>query len=317
MKHPLHYVVEELAGSYLSRETLVELGSLPEYFPMPPPRREYGEVPVTWRRTSHATRGLSRQVQHHHVDCGCPIRVEAPDPPEMPHPATDEFMEKNDNFLRQYYGASSFNCCKHQSLPKMQGPALQVPIREGVEPHAVYTVLPIPVHWEKKVKADIFRDVELAVLERVPENTPVTWCHRMVVCRKHNGDPRRTVDLKKLNDASVRQTHPTQPPLKQEMTVPPGQRKTTLDAWNWYHSVDIREEDRHLTTFLMPLGRFRYKSAPQGYLASGDAYTNRYDWITVGFENIPMTRFFTSLTWRRPSSTWPDTSHWLAAMELC
>ena len=133
----------------------------------------------------------------------------------------------------------------------------------------------------------------------------------MVVCRKHNGDPRRTVDLKKLNDVSVRQTHPTQPPLKQSMNVPPGQRKMILDAWNGYHSVDIREEDRHLTTFLMPWGRFRYKSAPQGYLASGDAYTNRYDWITVGFENIPMTRFFTSLTWRRPSSTWPDTSHWL------
>ena len=176
--------------------------------------------------------------------CGCSIRVEAPNPPEMPHPATDEFREKNENFLRQYYGASSFNCCKHQSLPKMQGPTLQIHIREGAEPNAVYTVLPIPVHWEEKVKADIFRDVELAVFERVPETTPFALCHLMVVCHKHNGDSRRTVDLKKLNDSSVRQTHQTQPPIQRAMTVPPGQRKTTLDAWNRYHSVYIRKEDQ-------------------------------------------------------------------------
>ena len=40
----LLYVVEELAASYLSRETLVGLGPIPEYFPMPLPRREYGQV---------------------------------------------------------------------------------------------------------------------------------------------------------------------------------------------------------------------------------------------------------------------------------
>ena len=144
----------------------------------------------------------------------------------------------------------------------------------------IHKVPPIQVHWEEKVTADIFCDDELGVLERVTENTPVTWCHRMVVCRKHNGDPRMTVDLKKLNDASVRQTHPTQPPLKQSMNVPPGQRKMILDAWNGYHSVDITEEDHHLTTFLTDLARFRYKSAPQGYLASGDVYMDMYDRIT-------------------------------------
>ena len=107
----------------------------------------------------------------------------------------------------------------------------------------------------------------------------------MVVCRKHNGEPRRTVDLKKLNDVSVRQTHPTQPPLQQAITVPHGQKKTVLDAWNGYHSVDIREEDRHLTNFLTPFGRYRYKSAPMGYMASWDAYTHRYNLVTVDVQN--------------------------------
>ena len=40
----------------------------------------------------------------------------------------------------------------------------------------------------------------------------------------------------------------------------------------------------HLTSDIW--GRFRYKTAPQGYLASGDAYTHWYDKITIGFKDI-------------------------------
>ncbi len=58
-----------------------------------------------------------------------------------------------------------------------------------------------------------------------------------------------------------------------------------MDAWNGYHSVPIREEDRHLTTFITPWGRYRYKTAPQGYIASGDGYTRRYDEIVSDIPN--------------------------------
>jgi len=36
---------------------------------------------------------------------------------------------------------------------------------------------------------------------------------------------------------------------------------------------------RHLTTFITPWGRYRYKVAPQGFLSSGDGYTRRSDEI--------------------------------------
>lgn len=39
----------------------------------------------------------------------------------------------------------------------------------------------------------------------------------------------------------------------------------------------MEEADRHYTTFITPWGRYRYKTAPQGYIASGDGYTARYD----------------------------------------
>ena len=38
-------------------------------------------------------------------------------------------------------------------------------------------------------------------------------------------------------------------------------------------------DKRHLPTSITPWGRYRFKVALQGYLASGDAYSKRYDQI--------------------------------------
>ena len=139
-------------------------------------------------------------------------------------------------------------------------------MKPDAKPYAVYSPATVPAHWAKKVKEDIDRDVRLGVLEKVePEmhSGIDDWCHRMVLGRKHNGDPRRTVDFSPLNDQSVRQCHPTAPPLQQATTVPKNTKKSTVDAWNGFHSVQIREEDRYLTAFLTPWGCYRCMTAPQ------------------------------------------------------
>ena len=61
------------------------------------------------------------------------------------------------------------------------------------------------------------------------------------------------------------------------LQVPPNQKKTVLDAVDGYHSVPLDKESQPLTTFITEWGRFMYLRMPQGYLASGDAYTRRYD----------------------------------------
>ena len=65
----------------------------------------------------------------------------------------------------------------------------------------------------------------LCVIEPVPVNTPVTWCHRMVTVPKHNEEPRRTVDMQSLNKASVRQTHHTRSPFMLASSVFPQQNQ--------------------------------------------------------------------------------------------
>ena len=145
----------------------------------------------------------------------------------------------------------------------------------------------MPLHWQEAVRETLKRDVRLGVLERVPYNTPVRWMSRMVCTPKHNGSPRRTVDYTAVNLHCPRQTHHTPSPWHLAAGVPSSAYKTVLDNWNGYHSVSLAtEEDRNLTTFITPWGRFRYKVAPEGFLSSGDAFTQRMDGIYEGTERM-------------------------------
>lgn len=99
----------------------------------------------------------------------------------------------------------------------------------------------------------------------------------MVVCAKKTGKPRRTIDFQALNLHATRETHHTQSPFHQARSVPSNMKKTVFDCWDGYHSIPLHEDDRHLTTIITRWGRYRYKTAPQGYIASGDGYSRRFD----------------------------------------
>ena len=69
------------------------------------------------------------------------------------------------------------------------------------------------------------------------------------------------------------------------MSIPPN-TWSCLDAYEGFHSIPIRPEDRHLTTFVTEYGRYRYKTLPQGFLSATDGYTDRFDFITRDIENL-------------------------------
>ena len=178
------------------------------------------------------------------------------------------------------------------------------------EPVAHPTPVPVPLHWQNQVKAGLDQDVALGVIEPVPVGEPVTWCNRMVVCAPKNGKPQCTVDFQVLNVHTARQTHHTQSPFHRARSVPSGKKKTVFDCWNGYHSIPLHECDQHLTTFITPWGRYRYKTAPHGYIASGDGYSRGFDELVFHIPNktkcIDDTRlwadnlkesFFQAVTW--------------------
>ena len=123
---------------------------------------------------------------------------------------------------------------------------------------AIHKPIPIPHHWQETVKAELERDCELGIIEKIPVGIPTRWQSRMVVIAKKSGKPRRTVDLSSLNKHCLRETHSTEKPFNQVSRVKKNTYKSVVDAWNGYHTVELDEESRNLTTFITPYGRYRF-----------------------------------------------------------
>ena len=286
----LCYIAEQITQLILSREACEQLGMVSPSFPTVGCAQDRNQCQVgaiseqdmSDDQLNRSEEDLTPCSPREDGSCDCPRREPTPPRPEFDDKMTAEELK---GLLIRHYRASAFNKCTRQKLPMMKGEPLSIPVRDGVKPHCVNKPVPIPVHYKERVLRDLKRDVALGVIEPVPPNTPQEWCARMVVVPKHNGEPRRTVDLQALNRASVRQTNPLRSPFMLASEIPAGKLKTVFDVWNSFHSCPVRAEDTPKLTFICEFGRFRYKTAPQGYLASGDGYTLRFEEIAADIKD--------------------------------
>ena len=275
------YITNSTDTFFMSRNACTNLGIISETFPT---IGEAFSVDIDIPKTPASSQQIA-SITHTKASCGCPQRSAPPPLPCAPVATTDSNRQHLEKFLLEYYASSTFNVCPHQPLPHMSGPPMKLMIDTNATPVAHHKAIPVPLHFRDQVKSDLDRDVCLGVLEPVPTGVPTTWCHRMVVCAKKDGTPRRTIDFQALNKHASRETHHTSSPFHLARSVPSNTKKTTCDAWNGYHGVRLFKKDRHITTFITDWGRYRYKTAPQGYIASGDGYTSRYDAIISEVQN--------------------------------
>ena len=77
-----------------------------------------------------------------------------------------------------------------------------------------------------------------------------------MITPKKDGSQRQTIALLKQNNATLCETHHTLSPFNILSVIPKNSKKTILDAWNGYHSIEW--------------GIYRYLRAPQGFHASND-----------------------------------------------
>ena len=279
------YVSDSVSHFYLSYNTMKNLAIVDEQFPT---------VGDCLKLSEHCSgsesvfiRGISSgcsQLSTASEPCKCPQRTVVPSRPKnLPFTPIVENNEKMRKWLLETFASSTFNTCPHRPLMQMKGPPLEIHVDDDAKPRVCRTAAPVPIHWQQRFYDDLIRDKALDVIERVPYGEPETWCHRCVLTRKHDGSPRRTVDLSPLNRYCRRETHAVESPFHLARRVPPNTWKSVTDAWNGYHQVPLRESDRHLTTFITQFGRWRYKRAPQGYLSSGDGYNRRFQAILSEF----------------------------------
>ena len=269
------HISKNARGLYLSESALKDLKLLSENFPQPPARANTIKTPMKFYVLGCCC-----------TDDGassCLKRAPTPKrPASIPFAPTKENRSKLKSWLLGAFASSGFNTCTHQPLQGMTGvPMKAVRKRHGCRPPKAYTPIPVPFHWKAQVKADLDRDVRLGIIEPVPQGEVTEWCSRMVITAKANGKPRRVVDFQGLNNATLREIHHTPSPINLVSSIPAGKLKTVLDAWNGYHSLMLDPESKELTTFITEWGRYRYCRGPQGFHGTGDAYTRRFDDITV------------------------------------
>ena len=175
------YIAKEIKGMFISRKSLQELGCLTTSWPLP----------------SEATDTCATLYDTDLAPCGCPARAPTPPPPStapFPIVETEQCREKLQEWLLDYYAASTFNCCPHQESKGMTGPPVKLAIKPDAELTCHTKPFRVPLHWK-----DIERDVKLGIIEKLPPNTPAICCHRMVVASKPGSTkPRRTVDMSSL-----------------------------------------------------------------------------------------------------------------------
>jgi len=127
----------------------------------------------------------------------------------------------------------------------------------------------IPFAMRPKAEEEIQRLLEQDIIEPVQGPTP--WVSPVVVVPKASG-VRLCVDMRRANEAIVRERHPI--PTVDEVLEELNQSTvfSKLDLRLGFHQLELREDSRPITTFITHLGLFRYKrlffdvnSAPELY----------------------------------------------------
>ena len=201
------YITDSNDKVFLSLEACVALGMISANFPqigetlnMPPESIHHADTGTLHDPTIPTVSEVQHAALDYTAPCGCPKRtLPPPRPTEMPFQGTEENRQKSTDYLIKTYASSTFNTCKHQPLPLMESSHMRLMVDPHCQPVAHHKAIPVPLHWSEEVKAGLDQDVRLGVIEPVPIGEPVTWCHRMVVCAKKDGTPRRTVDFQALN----------------------------------------------------------------------------------------------------------------------
>lgn len=177
------YVSRDVKSFYLSYDTLINLGILPGSFPC------VGE----FNNTNHNATDSSASRNDNNSDetgqpcglicgatnddgsiCNYPKRTNVPPHPDtLPFQAIPENIDKMKMWLLERYASSTFNTCPHQRLPQMDGPPIEIHIKDDAKPVAHTKEAPIPVHWQDQVYKDLQRDEALDVIERVLYGEPV------------------------------------------------------------------------------------------------------------------------------------------------
>lgn len=142
-----------------------------------------------------------------------------------------------------------------------------------VNPHIKPVFQPlrrVPIHMEVAVDRKIEELLRRDIIE--PKIGPTSWVSPLVVVGKASGEPRLCLDLRRVNEAVIRERFPM--PVVEEYLARIGRGKiwSKLDIREAFHQVELAPDSRDFTTFITNRGLFRFKRMPFGLVTAPEIY---------------------------------------------
>ena len=142
----------------------------------------------------------------------------------------------------------------------------------------------VPFSLREKVESKLHELEQLDIIEKVKGPTP--WVSPIVVVPKPSGEIRLCIDMRRANEAIVRERHPipTVDEVLQDMTQ--SSVFTKLDLKWGYHQLELSEESRDITTFSTHAGLYRYKRLMFGVTSAPEIYQHAIQQALHGCEGV-------------------------------
>ncbi|UYV84530.1 K02A2.6-like, partial [Cordylochernes scorpioides] len=157
-------------------------------------------------------------------------------------------------------------------------------LKPGAKPYAVHTPRRVPIPLMEKLKTRLEELEKAGIIAQV--NVATEWCAPTVIAGKPNGDIRLWVDLSRLNEHVQREVHPM--PVVEHMLGQLGDARffSKLDANSGFHQIPLSPDCQHLTTFIIPFGRYKYCRMPFGISLAPEYFQRVMSIILQGMDGV-------------------------------
>ena len=161
-------------------------------------------------------------------------------------------------------------CLNETEIGHMKCPPVTIKLKDDVKPYSLSTARRVSLPLLPKVKAELNRMQDHGVI--IPVEEPTEWCAPMVPVIKKNGSIRICVDLKRLNEAVIRERYQL-PTLDDLLPKLRGAKVfSCLDAASGFWAIPLDDKSAKLTTFISPFGRFCFKRLPFGITSAPEIF---------------------------------------------
>jgi transposase InsO family protein len=167
---------------------------------------------------------------------------------------------------------------------KLKNYQLKLHINKDVKPVA-QGVRRLPFGLRDKVDGKLDDLLAKDIIEEVP-NSPTEWVSPLVVVPKPDGDVRVCIDMRKANEAIVRERHPI-PTIEEILYDLNGATVFSKLDLKWgFHQIELEEQSRDITTFVTHRGLYRYKRLMFGITSAPEKYQKIISDVIRGCEGV-------------------------------